>query len=174
MKLYGLWQWTEALASVYVQRKSTISGGVPNKVLNGEAPPRCPNPLTLFFSIFDRKSTPFSIVSAFQSIPFLFFYVLTFRLFLLWNGLLFCLINYLCISTYFKSTEISKIWFLAIWAWYKNYFRDNYLPKTQLNVIHQLIPHFVIQYNFAVFDAFDFPFLCMIINMVCLGQNNSL
>ena len=47
------------LASVYVQRKSTISGGVPNKVLNGEAPPRCPNPLTLFFSIFDRKSTPF-------------------------------------------------------------------------------------------------------------------
>ena len=67
---------------------------------------------------------------------FSFFYVLTFRLFLLWNGLLFCLINYLCISTYFKSTEISKIWFLAIWAWYKNYFRDNYLPKTQLNVIH--------------------------------------
>ena len=80
--------------------------------------------------------SPFSIVSAFQLIPFLFFYVLTFRLFLLWNGLLFCLINYLCISTYFKSTEISKIWFLAIWAWYKNYFRDNYLPKTQLNVIH--------------------------------------
>ena len=80
--------------------------------------------------------SPFSIVSAFQSIPFVFFYVLTFRLFLLWNGLLFCLINYLCISTYFKSTEISKIWFLAIWAWYKNYFRDNYLPKTQLNVIY--------------------------------------
>ena len=86
-------------------------------------PPRPPFPLSLLYLQFNR---------------FLFyvFYVLTFRLFLLWNGLLFCLINYLRISTYFKSTEISKIWFLAIWAWYKNYFRDNYLPKTQLNVIH--------------------------------------
>ena len=72
-------------------------------------------------------------------------------------------------SQHIKHRNINNPIPLAIWAWYKYYFRDNYLPKTQLNVIHQLTPLFVIQYNFAVFDPFYFRFLYMIF----LGQNNS-